>query len=135
MFPILMRRPWDQGSGGFAMAGLSAPLPGARRCGGLALQSDGIGRGGLGGVGRVELEPGLEVADASLQFGDPFLVCLQDRQESGLSLRWDGVPEGFWDGRRKRHDTDTTQLVHKRFGHPVNGYFPSTERRKLRSDE
>jgi hypothetical protein len=117
----------DQGAGGPAMTGSSAPLPRARRRGGLALPSDGIGRRRLGGVGGVEFEPGLEISDASLQFGDPFLVCVQDPEDGGLRLRWDGVPERFRDRRRKGHDTSTTQLVDKRFGRPVNGYLENRE--------
>jgi hypothetical protein len=46
------------------------------------------------------LEPGLEIADAALEVRDPLLVGIQDLQEGGLSVRWDGVPEGFRDGRR-----------------------------------
>jgi hypothetical protein len=112
----------NQGPESLAMAGLSAPPSRARRCGRLALQSYGIGRRRLGGVGGVELEPGLEISDTSLQFGDPSLVCVPDREDGGLSLKRDGAPERFRDGRRKGHDTVSTQLVHKRFGHPVNGY-------------
>src|SRR5512135_3262588 len=88
----------------FAMARLSASLPRARRSGRLALQPDGIGRRGLGGVGGVEFEPGLQISDASLQFRDPLLIRVQDREDGGLSVWWDGVPEGIRDGRRKDQD-------------------------------
>jgi hypothetical protein len=53
------------------MSRLSTPFATRGWSGGLAFEADGIGRRRLGGIGGVELEPGLEIADALLQFGDP----------------------------------------------------------------
>jgi hypothetical protein len=82
----------------------------------LALEADGIGRRRLGGIGGVELEPGLEVADALLQFGDPSLERVEHGQDGSLGFRWDGVPECFRDGRLGDHANNTTELLCKRFG-------------------
>ena len=65
----LLRR--DQAALGPAMSRLPAPFPTGGRGGRLALEPDGIGRRGLGGIGGIELEPGLEIADALLQFERP----------------------------------------------------------------
>jgi len=64
----LLRR--DQAALGPGMSRLSTALATGGWSGRLALQADGIGRRRLGGIGGVELEPGLEIADALLQFGD-----------------------------------------------------------------
>src|SRR5262245_49927741 len=53
----------DQGAEGLGMSRLSAAFPPGRRSRRLSLQADGVGGWGLGGVGGVELEPGLEIAD------------------------------------------------------------------------
>src|SRR3954471_11550468 len=82
-----------------AMSRLPAPFPTGGRGGGLALEPDGIGRRGLGGIGGIELEPGLEIADALLQFEDPSVDGVQDGQDGDLGFRWNGVPERFSDGR------------------------------------
>jgi hypothetical protein len=76
----------------------------------------GTGRRRLGGIGGVELEPGLEIADASLQFGDPSLERVEHGQDGSLGFRWDGVPERFRDGRLGDHANNTTELLYKRFG-------------------
>jgi hypothetical protein len=95
---------WDQGAARLAMSGLAAAVLAGRRSRGLALQSDRIGRGGLGGVGRVELEPRLEVMDPGFQLLDP----LPHRQEHGgdgrLCLGRDLGPEFVGDRRRVDHD-------------------------------
>jgi hypothetical protein len=86
------------------------------RTGRLAFEPDGIGRRGLGGIGGVELEPGLEIANALLQFGDLSLERVEHGQDGSLRFRWDGVPEPFRDGRLRDHANNTTELLCKRFG-------------------
>ena len=100
---------------GLAMTGLPAPLPPARWRGGLAFQPDRVGRRGLGGIGGVELEPGLEIADALLQLSDLLSERVEDGQDGDLGVRWDSVPERSRDGRLKDHARDTTKLLYKRF--------------------
>ena len=75
-----------------------------------------IGRRGLGGIGGVELEPGLEVADPALQFRDPSLEGVHQGQDGGLSLRRDGIPERSGDGRLRDHANNTTGPLYKLFG-------------------
>ena len=62
----------DQGASGPAMLGLPAPVAPARGLGRLAIQTDEVGRRGLGGVGGVEFESGLEIVDALLQLRNPW---------------------------------------------------------------
>ena len=97
----LLRR--DQAALGPAMSRLPAPFPTGGRGGRLAFEPDGIGRRGLGGIGGVELEPGLEIADTLLQFSDPSLEGVQQGQDGDLGFRWDGVPERCRDGRLRDH--------------------------------
>ena len=59
----------------------------------------GSDEGRLGGVGGVELEPGLEIADRGFQLGDPILEGFPGGQEGSLGVRGYGVPEGFRDRR------------------------------------
>jgi hypothetical protein len=106
----------NQAAERLGMAGLTAAAALRRRCRWLAFDADGIGGGGLGGVGGVELEPGLQIADALLQFPDPLLEGVQEGQEGRLSFRWHGVPERFGDRRLRNHDKDTTKLLYERFG-------------------
>ena len=80
----LLRR--DQAALGPAMSRLPAPFPTGGRGGGLAFEPDGIGRRRLGGIGGIELEPGLEIADALLQFSDPSLDGVQDGQDGDSGL-------------------------------------------------
>src|SRR4051812_4201870 len=54
--------------------------------------------------------PSVRDSDASLQFRGPFLVGGQDRPDGGLSVRWDSIPEGLRDGRRKDHDPIMTMV-------------------------
>src|SRR5262249_1405513 len=61
---------WDQGAERVGMAGLSAALALRRRSRWLSLQADRVRRRRLGGVGGIELEPGLKIADAGFQGGD-----------------------------------------------------------------
>ena len=82
----------DQGAPGLAMPGLSAALLPAGRSRGLALHADRIGRGGLGRVGGVELEPGLEVTEPVLKAGEPLLVGLDQREDRRLQLRRGRLP-------------------------------------------
>jgi hypothetical protein len=81
----------------------------------LAFQSDGVGRRGFGGIGGIELQAGLQIADASLQFGDPPGEGVEDGQDGNLGFRWDGLPQRFRDGRLRDHTYDTTRLLYKRF--------------------
>ena len=106
---------WDQAPQCPAMSRLPTPFPTGGRGGRLAFEPDGIGRRRLGGIGGIELEPGLQIADALLQFGDPSLEGVQDGQDGDLGFRWDGVPERFRDGRLRNHAKDTTKLLYKRF--------------------
>jgi hypothetical protein len=72
----LLRR--DQGAERLGMARLSPAFPPGRRSRWLSLQADGIGGRRLGGVGGVELQPSLEIAESLLQFSDP---CVERVQE------------------------------------------------------
>ena len=81
----------DQGPKRFAMAGLSPALSRGRRSRRLALQADRVGRRGLGRVGGVELEPGLEIAHDGFQLSDPILHRLPGGQEGGLGVGGYGV--------------------------------------------
>jgi hypothetical protein len=85
------------------MSRLPAGLPPGRRCGRLALQADGIRRRGLGGVGGIEPEPGLEVRDPLVQLSDPAPERLEDGHEGRLRVRRYGIPEGFRDRKRGAH--------------------------------
>ena len=67
-----------QGALRLGVSRLSAGLPPGGWCGWLALQADGIRRRGLGGIGGIEVEPGLEV-------GDPLILLV--RSGSGESRR------------------------------------------------
>ena len=86
----------DQGSWVMAMAGLPAPL--AARGGGRwpSLDRGRVGRGGLGGIGRVLAEP-------LLQAGDPPLKGLHQGHHRRLSVGRERIPDGLWERRRIRH--------------------------------
>ena len=107
---------WDQAALDPAMSRLPAPFPTRGRGGRLALEPDGIRRRRLGGIGGIELQPGLKIADALLQFSNPSVDGAQDGQDGNLGFRWDGVPERFRDGRLRDHTYDITRLLYKRFG-------------------
>ena len=83
----------DQGAVSLAMPGLSAPLLPTARHRRLALQADRIGRGWLRRVGRVELEPSLEVVDSGFQRRELLLMDLDQRQDCRLKLRRGAIPE------------------------------------------
>jgi hypothetical protein len=106
---------WDQAPQGPAMSRLPTPLPTGGPTGWLALHADGIRRRGLGGIGGIELQPRLQIADASLQLSDLPSERIHDGQDGGLRLRRDGVPEGFGDGRPRNHDKGITKSLNKRF--------------------
>jgi hypothetical protein len=106
---------WDQATQYPAMSRLPAPFATGGPGGRLALEPDGIGRRGLGGIGGIELEPGFEITDALLQFSDLSLEGVQHGQDGKLGLRWDGVPERFGDGRLRDHAIVITKLLDKRF--------------------
>jgi hypothetical protein len=80
-----------------AMAELPLAPPPGRRGRRLALQADRVGGGRLGGVGGVELEPGLEITDRGLQGGDPFLEGFPGVQEGGPGVGGNGAPEWLRD--------------------------------------
>ena len=77
---------WDQGTVGLAMPRLPATflLTGWR--GRLSLQSNWIGRGGLGGIGGVELETILKVLDPRFELIDPLFVVSDERKDRRLDL-------------------------------------------------
>ena len=85
------------------MAGLPAALPTGGRGRRLALQADRVGGGRLGGVGGVEPEPGLEIADGGLQRGDPIPEGLPGVQEGGLGVGGHGVPDWLRDRKLLTH--------------------------------
>ena len=94
---------WDQVRAGLAMPGLPAAfLPGGRG-GGLALHPDRVGRGGLGRVGGVELEPGFEVIDSGFQRSDLLTMNLDQRQDRRLEFGRGVVPEMIRERRRGCH--------------------------------
>src|SRR5262249_1821793 len=93
----------DQGAERLAMAGLPAALPPRGRGRRLALQADRVRGGRLGGVGRVESEPGLEIADRGLHRGDPLLEGFPGGQEGGLGVGGHGAPEGLRDRKLLAH--------------------------------
>ena len=103
----LLRR--DQAALCPAMSRLPTPFPTGGWRGRLAFEPDGIGRRRLGGIGGVELEPALEIANTLLEFGDPSLEGLQHGQDGNLGFRWDGVPEWFRDRRLRLHANNTTE--------------------------
>ena len=111
---------WDECSGVALVTDLATPPPPGRRGGRPSFHFDGrrIGRGWLGGVGGVLVEPSLQVSDPLLQGGD-------DGQDGRLGLGRDGGPEGFGDRRVKAHRADSTRLLDKEF-EPVNGYLLAT---------
>ena len=106
---------WNQAPQCPAMSRLATPFPTGGRGGRLTFQADGIRRRRLGGIGGIELEPGLQIADALLQFGDPSLEGVQDGQDGNLGFRWDGVPERFRDGRLRNHAKSITKSLYKWF--------------------
>jgi hypothetical protein len=89
------------------------PRPPGRR---LAFEADGIRRRRLRGIGGIEFEAGLQIADALLQFDDPTGEGVQDGQDGGLGFRRHGLPERFSDGRLGHHIEITTTLRYKKFG-------------------
>src|SRR5258708_823012 len=99
-----------------AMSRLAAPLATGGRGRRLPFEADGVGRRWLGGVGGVELEPGLEVTEALLQLGDPSPEGVDQVRDGGLGFRWDGIPEWCRDGRLRAHANKTTESPYKMFG-------------------
>jgi len=97
------------------MSRLATPFPTGGRGGRLTFQADRIRRRRLGGIGGIELEPGLQIADALLQFGDPSLEGVQDGQDGNLGFRWDSVPERFRDGRLRNDAKVITKSLYKWF--------------------
>jgi hypothetical protein len=81
----------------------------------LAFQSDGVRRRRLGGIGGIELEPGLEIADPLFQLSDPALEGTQEGQDGDLGRRRDHIPERLRDRRLRDHDKDITKLLYRKF--------------------
>ena len=106
----------DQATLGPAMSRLAAPPPPRGRGGGLALEANGIRRRGFGGVGGIELQPGLKISDALLQFSNSPVNSVQDSEDGGLGLGRNGVPEWFKDRRSRAHTGDITKSLYKLFG-------------------
>jgi hypothetical protein len=106
----------DQRSGVSFVARLSSRLAAGRRGRRSPLEPDRgrIGGGGLGRIGGIEVEPGLQLGDPSLQSGEGI-------PKRGLGCGRDGVPERFRDRRMRAHIADTTELLYKEFN-PVNYY-------------
>jgi hypothetical protein len=77
----------DQRAMCLAMPVLAAALFPAARCGRFPLHPDRIGRGGLGRVGGIELEPILEINESVLKESDAFLIKVHDGEECRLQLR------------------------------------------------
>lgn len=94
---------WNQTAFGPAMSRLPTPLPPRGPGRRLPFEADGIRRRRLGGIGGIELEAGLQIADALLQFNDPTGDGVQDGQDGGLGFRRHGLPERFSDGRLGHH--------------------------------
>jgi hypothetical protein len=97
------------------MAGLSPAFPPGRRSRWLSLQADRVGGRRLGGVGGIELQPGLKIAEPLLQFRDPCVEGVQEGQKGSLGFRWHSIPERFGDGRPRDHDKSITKSLYKRF--------------------
>ena len=62
--------------------------------------ADGIRRRGLGGVGGIEVEPGLEVGNPLVQLSDPTPERLKDGHEGRLASECSVFPERFRDRKR-----------------------------------
>jgi hypothetical protein len=93
----------DQRALGLTPSGLSAAFLLAGRSGGLPLHSDRIGRGRLGGVGGVELQSGLEVADAGFELGDVLEMALNQDEDRRLDLGRGAAPKRIRERRRGCH--------------------------------
>jgi len=94
---------WNQAAFGPAMSRLPTPFPPRGPGRRFPFEADGIRRRRLGGIGGIELEAGLQITDALLQFGDPSGEGIQDGQNGGLGFRRHGLPERFSDGRLGYH--------------------------------
>jgi hypothetical protein len=92
----------DQAALGPGMSRLPASFPTGGWGRRLAFEPDGIGRRRLGGIGGVELESGLKIADTSLQFSNLSLEGVHQGQDGDLGFRRDGVPERCGDGRLRQ---------------------------------
>src|SRR5262249_7923843 len=82
----------DEGALGLGVPLLTAGIFGRWRLGRCAFEGRWVGRGRLGGVGRILIEP-------CFQFGEALLVVLNQGQDSRLSSRRDLSPEFVRDWR------------------------------------
>jgi hypothetical protein len=93
----------DQGAERLAMAGLSATFAPRRRSRRLSFQADRVGRGRLGGIRRVESEPGLEIAHGGFQLGDLIPEHFPGIEEGGLRVLGHDAPERLRDRKLLTH--------------------------------
>jgi hypothetical protein len=82
----------NYGAVGLTMSMLSAALFPTGRSRRFALQPNGIGRGGFGGVSGVELEPVLKILDPVLELRDAFFIELDKGENRRLKLRRSRLP-------------------------------------------
>ena len=78
---------------GSAMPRLAAAFSFAGRGRRFALHTHRIGRGRLGRVRRIQLEPRFEVADPGFQLGDPLLHREKHGCDRRLGVGWNLLPE------------------------------------------
>ena len=91
---------WYQGSPCLAMSRLPTAFLLAGRGRGSPLHPDRVGRGGLGRVGGVELEPRFQVEDSSFEIGDPLLHSTEHCRDRRLGVGRNLVPELIRDRKR-----------------------------------
>jgi hypothetical protein len=85
-----------EGTLGLVMPVLTTHFVGRRRLGWRAFEGRRVGGRRLGGVGGVLVEPAFEV-------GPALLVVLDQSKDSGLSSRWNLLPEFVRDWRTRLH--------------------------------
>jgi hypothetical protein len=86
----------DEGALGLGVPVLTTHFVTRKRLGRGAFEGRRIGRGWLGGVSRILMEPGFE-------FGKALLVVLDQDLDSGLRSRWDLLPQLVRDWRTRLH--------------------------------
>jgi hypothetical protein len=86
----------DEGTLGLGVSVLTARFIARRWLGRGAFEGRWVGRGWLGGISRVLLESSFEVSEA-------LLIVLDQSLDSGLSSRWNLLPEFVRDWRARVH--------------------------------